>query len=48
MNRYLLTKQVKHKGIVRERPFTTANVSCMKDHIKPTIQDINPNHIYVK
>ena len=42
LNGYLLTKKVKHKGIVKVRPFTTAKVSCMQDHVKPTIRDINP------
>ena len=45
LNGYLLTKKVKHKGIVKVRPFTTAKVSCMQDHVKPTIRDINPPQI---
>ena len=45
LNGYLLTKKIKHKGIVKVRPFTTAKVSCMQDHVKPTIRDINPQQI---
>ena len=45
LNGYLLTKKIKHKGIVKVRPFTTAKVSCMQDHVKPTIRDINPLQI---
>ena len=42
LNGYLYTKKVKHKGIVKVQPFTTAKVSYMQDHVKPTIRDINP------
>ena len=42
LNCYLLAKKIKHKGIVKVRPFTTAKVSYMQDHVKPTIRDINP------
>ena len=45
LNGYLLAKKNKHKGIVKVRPFTTAKVSCMQDHVKPTIRDINPQQI---
>ena len=45
LNGYLLTKKIKHKVIVKVRPFTTAKVSCMKDHVKPTVRDINPQQI---
>ena len=44
LNGYLLTKKIKHKVIVKVRPFTTAKVSCMQDHVKPTIRDINPQN----
>ena len=37
LNVYLLTKKIKHRGIVKARPFFTAKVSCMQDHVKPTI-----------
>ena len=45
LNGYLLTKKIKHKGIVKVRLFTTTKVSCMQDHVKPTIRDINPQQI---
>ena len=44
-NGYLLAKKNKHTGTVRVRSFTTANASCMQDHVKPTIRDINPQQI---
>ena len=45
LNGYLFTKKIKHKGIVKVRPLTTAKVSCMQDHVKRTIRDINPQQI---
>ena len=42
LNGYLLTKKIKHKVVVKVRTFTTAKVSCMQDHVKSTIRDINP------
>ena len=45
LNGYIFTKKVKHKGIVKVRPLTTAKVSCMQDHVKRTIRDINPQQI---
>ena len=48
LNDYLLTKKIKHRGIVKERPFTTAKVNCMQDHVKPTIRDINLKQIILR
>ena len=45
LNGYLFTKKIKHKVAVKVRTFTTAKVSCMQDHVKPTIRDINPQQI---
>ena len=45
LNGYLLTKKIKHNVVVKVRTFTTAKVSCMQDHVKPTIRDINPQQI---
>ena len=45
LNDYLLTKKAKHKGILKVRPFTSAKVSCMQDHVKSTVRDINPQQI---
>ena len=45
LNGYLLTKKVRHKFLVKVRPFTGAKVSCMVDHVKPTIRDDKPDHV---
>ena len=42
--RYLLKKKVKHKFLVKVRPFSAAKVSCMVDHVKTTIRDDTPYH----
>ena len=34
-----------NKGVVKVRPFTAAKVSCMHDHVNPTIRDIDPQQI---
>ena len=38
-------KKVRHKFLVKVRPFTGAKVSCMVDHVKPTIGDDKPDHV---
>ena len=38
-------KKVRHKFLVKVRPFTGAKVSCMVDHVKPTIRDDKPDHV---
>ena len=45
MNGYLLTRKIKHKHLVKVRSFSGAKISCMTDHVKPTLRDINPDHI---
>ena len=45
LNDYLLTKKVRHKHVVKVRPFSGARVSYMADHVKPTIRDYKPYHI---
>ena len=45
LNRYLLTRKMKHKHLVKVRLFSGAKISCMTDHVKPTLRDINPDHI---
>ena len=32
-------------NIVKVRSFSGAKISCMTDHVKPTLWDINPDHI---
>ena len=38
-------KKVRHKFLVKVRPFTGAKVSCMVDHVKPTIRDDKTDHV---
>ena len=45
VNGYLLTKKLRHKKLIKVRSFSGAKVSCMYDHVKPTIREFNPNHI---
>ena len=45
LNGFLLTRKLKHKCLVKVRPFSSAKVRCMHDHVKPTIRDFNPDHI---
>ena len=45
LNGYLLTKKIRHKHLVKVRSFSGAKISCMTDHVKPTLRDINPDHI---
>ena len=45
LNGYLQTRKIKHKHLVKVRSFSGAKISCMTDHVKPTLRDINPDHI---
>ena len=45
LNGFFLTKNIKHKYLVKVRPFNSAKTRCMHDHAKPTIRDMNPEHI---
>ena len=42
IDRYLLTKSINHKFLVKVRPFTTAKTIDIYDHLKPTLRDFNP------
>ena len=42
---YLLTRRIRHKHLVKVRSFSRTKISCMMDHVKPTLRDINPDHI---
>ena len=42
---YLLAKKIRHKHLVKMRSFSRAKISCMTDHVKSTLRDINPDHI---
>ena len=45
VNGFYLTKDIKHKFLVRVRSFSSAKTRCMYDHAKPTIREVNPEHI---
>ena len=45
LNGYLLTRKVKLKHLVKVRSFLGSKISCMADHVKATLRDINPDHI---
>ena len=45
VNGFYLTKDIKHKFLVKVRSFSSAKTRCMYDHVKPTIREINPEHI---
>ena len=44
VNGFYLTKNIKHKYVVKVRPFSSAKTGCMRDHAKPTIRETNPEH----
>ena len=37
--------KLRNKKLIKVRSFSGAKVSCMYDHVKPTIREFNPNHI---
>ena len=45
INGFYLTKDIKHKYLVKMRLFSSAKSISMHDHTKPTIRAINPKHI---
>ena len=48
VNGFYLPKNIKHKYLVKVRPFSSAKTSSMHDHAKPTIREINPEHIILR
>ena len=42
---FLLTRKLNHKCLVKVRPFSSAKVRCMYDHVKPTVRDFILDHI---
>ena len=42
---FLLTRRLNHKCLAKVRPFSSAKVRCMHDHVKPTVKDFNLDHI---
>ena len=47
VNGFFMTKDIKHKYLVKVRSFSSAKTRCMHDHVKPTIRDFNPEHIII-
>ena len=45
VNGFYLMKDIKHKFLVKVRSFSSAKTRCMYDHAKPTIREVNPEHI---
>ena len=45
LNDYFLMRKVRHKYLIKVRSFSGAKVSCMVDHVKPTLRDDKPDHI---
>ena len=45
VNGFYLTRNIKHKFLVKVRPFSLTKTRCMYDHAKPTIRELNPEHI---
>ena len=45
LNGYFLTRKVRHKYLIKVRSFSGAKVSCMVDHVKPTLRDDKPDII---
>ena len=45
LNCYLVTTKIKHKRLVKVRSFSGGKISYMTDHVKPTLRDINRDHI---
>ena len=40
-----MVKKLNRYFLVKVRPLTCAKVSCMFDHVKPTIRDDKPDHV---
>ena len=38
-------KKLQNKKLIKVRSFSATKVSCMYDHVNPTIREFNPNHI---
>ena len=45
LNGYFFVKKVRHKYLIKVRSFSDTKVSCMIDHVKPTVRDDKPDHI---
>ena len=47
LNDFLLTRKINHKCLVKARPFSSAKVRCMHDHVNPTVRDFIPDNIII-
>ena len=45
LNGFLKTKAINNKCILKVRPFSSAKVRCMYDHLKPKIRYVNTDNI---
>ena len=45
VNAFKLTGMVDHRCILKKRDFSSAKISCMKDYIKPTLRELDPEHV---
>ena len=45
LNRFLITKAINQKCIVKVQPFGSAKVQCVYDHVKPITRHVNPDNI---
>ena len=45
VNAFKLADMVDHRCIVNKRAFSSAKISCMKDYIKLTLQELDPEHV---
>ena len=45
VNGFYPTRNIKHKFLVKVRPFSSAKTKFLYDHAKPTIRTLNPDHI---
>ena len=45
LNGFLLTQKLNHKCLIKVQPFNSVKVRCMHNHMKPTVRDIDRDHI---
>ena len=45
VNGFYITRNIKHKYLVKVRSFSSAKRRCMYDHVKPSIREYNPEHV---
>ena len=45
LNGYFLKKKVRHSYLTKVQSFSGRKISCIVDHVKPTLRDDKPDHI---